>query len=140
MIPSEVTMAQTLQAVREAAIDGRMHNVICRQLQLESLQRTLFGHANAIEQAISKDSGHSANEAFIEYLLAMNNLNAHYQSLDFKAALKDEYAALRNEDREERHEPFGIVYIVPTSYTLFYSVIVAVSAAIAAGNCVVIEV
>jgi acyl-CoA reductase-like NAD-dependent aldehyde dehydrogenase len=133
-------MSRNLQAVREAAIDGRMHNVICRQLQLESLQKTLFEHSGAIEKAISEDSGHSANEASIEYLLAMNNLNAHYQSLDFKATLKDEYAVLRKEDREERHEPFGIVYIVPTSYTLFYSVIAAVSAAIAAGNCVVIEV
>jgi acyl-CoA reductase-like NAD-dependent aldehyde dehydrogenase len=117
-----------------------MHNVICRQLQLESLQKSLFEYSGAIEKAISEDSGHSANEASIEYLLAMNNLNAHYQSLDFKATLKDEYAVLRKEDREERHEPFGIVYIVPTSYTLFYSVIAAVSAAIAAGNCVVIEV
>lgn len=133
-------MAHTLQAVREAVIDERMHNVICRQLQLESLQRTLFEHANAIEQAISKDSGHTANEASIEYLLAMNDLNAHYQSLDPRAALMDEYAALRNEDREERHEPYGIVYIVLTSHTVFYSVIVAVSAAIATGNCVVIEV
>ncbi|CRG83449.1 Isoleucine--tRNA ligase [Talaromyces islandicus] len=134
-----VNMAQSLQAVREAAIDGRMHNVIYRQLQLESLQKTLFEHANAIQKAISKDSGHSANETAIEYLLAMDNLNNHYQSLDYKSTLNDEYAILKGEDRDGRQEPFGIVYIVPTNYTLFYSVIVAVSAAIAAGNCVVIE-
>lgn len=133
-------MAQSLQAVREAAIDGRIHNVIYRQLQLESLQKTLFEHADAIKQAISKDSCHGDNETAIEYLLAMKNLTAHYQSLDFKSTLKDEYAILKGEDREGRQEPFGIVYIVPTNYTLFYSVIVAVSAAIAAGNCVVIEV
>jgi acyl-CoA reductase-like NAD-dependent aldehyde dehydrogenase len=133
-------MAQSLQAVREAAIDGRMHNVIYRQLQLESLQKTLFEHSDAIEQAISNDSGHSANETAIEYLLAMNTVNAYYQSLDFKSTLNEEYRILKGEDREGRQEPVGIVYIVPTNYTLFYSVVVAVSAAIAAGNCVVIEV
>lgn len=70
----------------------------------------------------------------------MSDLEEHYRSLDAETALKDEYAIARGEDFAERQDPIGIAYIVPTTYTLFYSTIVAVGAALAAGNCVVIEV
>lgn len=34
--------------------------------------------------------------------------------------------------------PAGIVYIEPTSHTMFYSVVVPVASALAAGNCVIL--
>ncbi|BDD59751.1 hypothetical protein MAP00_004943 [Monascus purpureus] len=107
---------------------------------LQALHKTLASEAAAIQQAIASNTGCTDTEAFVEYLLALSDLEEHYRSLDAETALKDEYAIARGEDFAERQDPIGIAYIVPTTYTLFYSTIVAVGAALAAGNCVVIEV
>lgn len=133
-------MANALQAVREAAVDGILHNVIWRQTELEKLHKTLAREAAATQQAIVSDTGCTDTEALVEYLLALSDLKEHYRSLDAETALKVEYAIARGGDFAERRDPIGIVYIVPTTYTLFYSIIVAVGAALAAGNCVVVEV
>ena len=134
------TMAASLQAVREAALDGRMHNVVTRRTQLEALQQTLLDNTDTIQDAICADTGYVAPEAAAEYLLTLNTLKEYHQSLDIDRALQDEYAIARGEDAASRRDPVGIVYIVPTSYTVFYSVLVAVAGALTAGNCIVIEV
>ena len=133
-------MAASLQAVREAALDGRMHNTITRRDQLEDLQQTLLDEGDAIRDAICADTGYTTNEAAAEYLLTLNTLEEYHQSLDVDHALRDEYAIARGEDFVSRRDPVGVVYIVPTDYTVFYSVLVAVAGALAAGNCIVIEV
>ncbi|EKV04280.1 PutA family dehydrogenase, putative [Penicillium digitatum] len=132
-------MAASLQAVREAALDGRMHNVVTRRTQLEALQQTLLDNTDTIQDAICADTGYVAPEAAAEYLLTLNTLKEYHQSLDIDRALQDEYAIARGEDAASRRDPVGIVYIVPTSYTVFYSVLVAVAGALTAGNCIVIE-
>ena len=76
----------------------------------------------------------------MEYLLTLNTLKEYHQTLNVDRALQDEYAIARGEDATSRRDPVGIVYIVPTSYTVFYSVLVAVAGALTAGNCIVIEV
>lgn len=133
-------MSQILQSVREAAVDGRMQNVIWRQVQLENLQRTLIENVDAIQAAIKKDNGYTDSEAAIEYYLTLKCLNENYETLNVEQALKDEYAIARKEDVENRREPVGIVYIVPSAHTFFYSAFSAIGAALTAGNCVVIEV
>lgn len=132
-------MSQTLQSIREAAIDGRAKNIIWRQIQLENLQRTLIDNADTIQAAIQQDSAYTSTEAAIEYCLALKCLNENYESLDVEQALKDEYAIARGQDAEDFRDPVGIVYIVPTTHNFFYSIVSAVGAAITAGNCVVIE-
>lgn len=133
-------MPSPLQHIREAAIDGRVHNVIYRQHQLEKLHETLIRNAIPIEEAIARDSGNSAAEVRVEYLLTLLCLREYHESLDATGTLRSEYAIARGEDAPLRTEPVGVVYIVPTTHTLFYSVLVPLCAAIAAGNCVVIEV
>jgi acyl-CoA reductase-like NAD-dependent aldehyde dehydrogenase len=133
-------MSQTLQPIREAAIDGRTKNIIWRQIQLENLQRTLIDNADTIQAAIQQDSAYTATEAAIEYCLTLKCLNENYESLDVEQALRDEYAVARGENAGDFRDPVGIVYIVPTTHNFFYSIIGAVGAAITAGNCVVIEV
>jgi len=133
-------MFRSLQAVREAAIDGRLQNVITRQTQLESLHKVLLENIGPIEAAIKNDSGHSAAEAAVELVLTLRGLLDYYATLDEKLALHREYAIARGEDCPERQDGIGIVYLVPTNYTLFYSIIITICAAIAAGNCIVIEV
>jgi acyl-CoA reductase-like NAD-dependent aldehyde dehydrogenase len=133
-------MSRVLQPVREAAIDGRLQNVIYRQTQLENLQKTLLDNAESIENAIRIDSGHSYAEVAVEYISTLQSLKDYYNSLDVEEALQNEYALVRGEDAPGNEEAIGIVYVVPSVYTTYYSVIVAVTAAIATGNCVVIEV
>lgn len=133
-------MSQTLQSIREAAIDGRAKNIIWRQIQLENLQRTLIDNADTIQAAIQQDSAYTSTETAIEYCLTLKCLNENYKSLDIERALKDEYAIARGHDSEAFRDPVGVVYIVPTTHNFFYSIVSAVGAAITAGNCVVIEV
>lgn len=133
-------MAASLQAVREAALDGRMHNILTRRTQLEALQQALLDKADTIQGAIRAGTDCAAPEAAVEYLLTLNTLKEYHQSLNIDGAHQDEYAIARGEDAASRREPVGIVYIVPTSYTVFYSVLVAVAGALTAGNCTVIEV
>lgn len=133
-------MAHSLSAVREAAIDGRMHNIITRRTQLEALQRALLDQADAIETAIRHDTGHSASEAAVEYLVTVRALKECHQSLGVERALQDESAIARGEDAAGRRDPVGIVCISAANYMVFNSVLVAVASALAAGNCVVIEV
>jgi acyl-CoA reductase-like NAD-dependent aldehyde dehydrogenase len=137
---SNFTMSRTLQPIREASIDGRLQNIIYRQTQLEKLQKSLLDNFELIEKAIKNDTGHSDAEVAVEFILALQSLKEYYHSIDAEDALHKEYAIARGEDAPGRQEPIGIVYIVPSSYTAFCSVIVAVSVAVAAGNCVVIEV
>ncbi|KAM3067942.1 hypothetical protein ACMFMG_011422 [Clarireedia jacksonii] len=108
-------MSQALRAVREAAVDGRLHNIIYRQTQLEKLQKALLDSADYIESAIKSDSGHNHAEVTVEYILTLENLKDYYDGLDAEDALYKEYAIARGEDAPH------------------------INAAIAAGNCVVIE-
>lgn len=53
-------MAASLQAVREAALDGRMHNILTRRAQLEALQKALLDKADTIKGAIRADTDYAA--------------------------------------------------------------------------------
>ncbi|KAH8682856.1 putative PutA family dehydrogenase [Tricladium varicosporioides] len=133
-------MSRVLQPIREAAIDGRLHNVIYRQTQLEKLQKALITNIASIENAIRNDSGNSEAEVAVESILTLQSVKDYYRLLDADDALNKEYRVVRGDDAPEQVEPIGIAYIVPSGYTTFYSIIVALSAAIAAGNCVVVEI
>jgi acyl-CoA reductase-like NAD-dependent aldehyde dehydrogenase len=126
--------------IRAAAIDGRLSNIHHRRSQLKQLHDSLTQHAQDIRNAIVHDSGNTQAEAAIEYHLAISSLKEHYSSLDPVGALEDEYRIARGVDAPDRREPVGIVYIVPAVHTLFFSVISPLGAAIAAGNCVIVQV
>lgn len=140
LLVSAVNMTKPFSRVRAAAIDGRLSNVYKRQTELERLHRTLVQNSQTIKDAIIEDTGYSAAEAAIEYHLTLASLKKQYTLLDPRKELEDEYRIARGEDAPDRREASGIVYIVPTSHTLLFSVIAPLSAAIAAGNCVVVQV
>ncbi|TKA76331.1 hypothetical protein B0A49_02688 [Cryomyces minteri] len=129
-------MPKPLQRIREAAIDGRTQNIYYRQTQLELLNDTLVQNSETIQQAIIHDSCNNEVEARIEYSLALLSLREQYTGLSAAKSLEEEYAIAQGKDAPDRREGVGIVYIVPTAYTMFYSVIAPLGAAIAAGNCV----
>ncbi|OCL07458.1 ALDH-like protein [Glonium stellatum] len=125
--------------IRAAAIDGRLSNIYYRRTQLEQLHDSLTQNAQAIRNAIVHDSRNTQAEAAIEYHLALSSLKEQYSSLDPTSALEYEYRVEHGVDAPDRRERAGLVYIVPTVHTLFFSVISPLSAAIAAGNCVIVQ-
>jgi acyl-CoA reductase-like NAD-dependent aldehyde dehydrogenase len=131
-------MDDDFDSVRAAAIDGRMRSVFYRQQQIERLCRTLLENAENIRKAIISDYGHTESEATVEFSLTLSAIRNTYAALQPKKAHEDEYAVANGKDAPENREPAGIVYIEPTTHTLFYSTVVPLSAALAAGNCVIV--
>lgn len=133
-------MANPFSRVRTAAIDGRVHNPIYRKTQLKKLHDALAGSAAEIRKAIAQDTGHRPAEITVEYWLALRCLADSYASIDPEALLAAEYAVATSRDTPDAREPVGIVVIEPAAHTFLFSLISALAPAIAAGNCVVVQV
>ncbi|TKA69893.1 hypothetical protein B0A55_07522 [Friedmanniomyces simplex] len=131
-------MAEIFPRIRAAAIDGRAHNVFYRQAQLEQLCQALISNASKLRDAIATDYRHSPAETAVELNLAISAIRRDYATLDPKQAHAEEYLIASGEDAPGSTRPVGVVYIEPCTHTLLYSVVVPLSAAIAAGNCVIV--
>ncbi|EMC99525.1 hypothetical protein BAUCODRAFT_339943 [Baudoinia panamericana UAMH 10762] len=131
-------MVEAFRRVRAAAIDGRAHNVYFRQIQLESLFKTIQSNVGQIRNAIKADYGHADGEIAIELNLTTKALRRDYASLEPKKLLEEEYRVAHGKNSPSARRPVGVVYIEPCAHTQFFSVIVPLSAAIASGNCVII--
>lgn len=123
-----------------ANVDGRTQNTRYRQAQFHRLQSVLVEHVAEIQDAIRADSGHTQQEIRAEIVLALQELRTHYTSLSLQKDLEVEYRIANGQDNPDNVAGVGIVYIVPSIHTLFFSVISALTAALAAGNCIVLEV
>ncbi|PYI09812.1 aldehyde dehydrogenase PutA [Aspergillus sclerotiicarbonarius CBS 121057] len=130
---------QPFQRILAAEIDGRCQNIRYRQNQFHRLQSVLVQNIDQIKDAIAADSGHSEEEVRAEICLAIKEIRTHYASLDLKKDLEVEYRVAHGKDNLDGKRGVGIVYIVPGSHTLFFSAVAALSATIAAGNCVILE-
>ncbi|KAJ5094758.1 hypothetical protein N7456_010619 [Penicillium angulare] len=128
-----------LTRILSANIDGRTQNTRYRQSQFQRLQAALVKHIAEIQDAIRSDSGHTQQEIRAEVVLALQELRTHYTSLNLAKDLEVEYRIAEGKDNPDATRGTGIVYIVPCVHTLFYSVISALTAALAAGNCIVLE-
>lgn len=138
---SGIAMAkQQFGQLRAAAIDGRTQTIYYRQAQLEKLYETLVENATSIQEVIVTDTGVSQAEARIEYSLALSSLREQYAQLDPLKEHEEEYLIREGRNAPSLRTGVGIVYIKPTTHTLFFSVISPLSAAIAAGNCVLLQV
>jgi aldehyde dehydrogenase (NAD+) len=85
--------------------------------------------------------GRTRTEAQIEFSLALTAVRERFAELEPKKELEDEYAVARGEDAGSLRLGYGTVYIKASAdHTPFYSAIAPLSAAIAAGNCVVLQV
>lgn len=129
-----------IDRLQESVVDGRTENGRYRQDQLQRLHRTLREQASQITAALVADSKSSSSEVDAEYYLGMEAVRHFYNSLDFEKDLKDEYSVVRGEDNLTRRVGAGLVLIRPTSHTRFYSIVTPLAAAIAAGNCIILEV
>ncbi|OJJ85012.1 uncharacterized protein ASPGLDRAFT_34663 [Aspergillus glaucus CBS 516.65] len=117
-------MDTTFPKIVAASIDGRVHNVRYRQDQFHRLQSAILRDLEEIKHSISQEFSRSAQEVQVEICLALKD---------------NEYLVANGHGNIDRRRGAGIVYILPTRHTLFYSVIAALSAALAAGNCIILE-
>lgn len=131
-------MDDTFSQIRAAAIDGRAINIFYRQKQLEQLCNALIKRSPEIREAIAADYGHSPTEIAVELHSALQSVKRDYESLRPDEEHKREYLIAAGKDARSVKKLAGIVYVQPCTHTLFYSVIVPLSAAIAAGNCVIV--
>ncbi|PYH96517.1 aldehyde dehydrogenase PutA [Aspergillus ellipticus CBS 707.79] len=130
---------QLFPRIVAAEIDGRCQNIRYRQNQFHRLKSAVVQHIDQIRDAIAADSGHSPEEVRAEICLAVKEIRTHYASLDLKKDLEVEYRVANGKDSPDGRRGVGIVYVVPCTHTLFFSVVSALSAAMAAGNCVILE-
>ncbi|QDS74300.1 hypothetical protein FKW77_003808 [Venturia effusa] len=131
--------SQPFSRIRAAAVDGRLANVFERQNQLKRLHAGLVKGADSIQEAIVKDTGNTKAEAAVEFSLTLSILKKQLASLNPEKELEKEYRIAKGVDAADRREAIGIAYIEPAKHTFFYSVVVPLSVAITAGNCVIVH-
>jgi acyl-CoA reductase-like NAD-dependent aldehyde dehydrogenase len=106
---------------------------------LESLHNGLHKKVSAICAAITIDTQNTNTEVVAEFFMAMTAIKYFHDSLNFEKELKDEYSTVAGNNYDTRRTSVGLVLVRPTYHTRFYSILSPAAAAIAAGNCVVIE-
>ncbi len=119
-----------------SCLEGRAQSVRFRQKLFHSLYNALKSSASALREAIAADSGNGEAEVALELALALSELRTHYDTLNLEEELKEQ-RALENLNATTN---IGIIYVIPAKQNLYYSVISALTAALAAGNCVIVEV
>ncbi|PKX97790.1 uncharacterized protein P174DRAFT_458383 [Aspergillus novofumigatus IBT 16806] len=122
-----------------AEIDGRSQNTRYRQNEFHRLQSAVSQHIDEIQDAIQKDTGNGPEEVRAELCLALKEIRTHYLTLSLDKDLEKEYRVVAGKDNADARRGAGIVYIVPSTHTMFYSIVSALSAALAAGNCIILE-
>jgi aldehyde dehydrogenase (NAD+) len=128
----------TLQAT---ANTRQCHNAFFRRHQLKCLHDTFRASSSEIISAIKKNTNVSQAEATTEFALALDIIKDHYNSINTTNELEYENRVAQGKDAADRRAPWGVVYIEPDlTHTPFFSVVVTLSAAVAAGNCVALKV
>ena len=132
---------QVLATLQATALTARCHNSFFRQKQLKSLHDALRQETNAIKEAIKSDTRASELEAITQVAFALDLVKEHYASIDPAKELVEEYRITNEKNANDQREPWGVIYIEPLqNHTHFFSTIAALSAALAAGNCVALRV
>lgn len=140
--PTFFTMsdAAVLSRVSGGAIDGRLGYLRVRQRLFLSFHSALIKHREAFLEAVKFDDGCSTAEAQIVFASALIELRNHYDLLNFQQDLELEYSLVKKKSNENRRKPIALTYIIPNSFNLLYNVVSALSAALEAGSCVIVEV
>lgn len=133
-------MVKPFAKVRSSAVDGRVHNPYYKLDQLKSLHRVLADNSRQIQESIKSDTGYRTADVKVEYWLALRCIAKSYASIDPKKILQDEYAIASGQDVPDAREPYGIVVIEPSQHAFFVSLVSVLAPALAAGNCVVVQV
>lgn len=126
----------SLSRIEISRLEGRASSIRLRQNQFHRLHDVVTASEAAIKTALSESQGYGEDESALEYALALSELRTHYLSLDLKRSVELSHSL---EDLTAT-TGVGIIYLIPAEQNPFYSVISVLTAALAAGNCIVIEV
>jgi acyl-CoA reductase-like NAD-dependent aldehyde dehydrogenase len=127
---------ESFSRIEISCLEARPQSIRLRQNLFHSLHSALKSSEQTIRDAIVDDTSHDDRDISLEYTLAIAELLAHYDSLGLEEDLKSNILV----NNPQATTGVGIVYIIPSKQNLFYSVISALTAALATGNCVVLEV
>jgi len=128
------------QRIRSAIIDGRAQAPRYVQRQLLQLHNALRENQAELRQALLQDSGCSGADIDSELYLTSRAIRQEYEALGISDFLEEEYSLARRKDNLSRRIAIGAVYIIPCQHSQLYSTLQPAAAAIAAGNCVMVEV
>ncbi len=124
-----------------ACIEGRPRSVRHRQHQFHRLHDALVAAGTSIVEALQDDNGFLRREGVLEYLLALGELRSTYESVSLEAEIAAARAVEQGQDCLHRKIGVGIVYIRPDRTRAdVYGTLSPLCAALAAGNCIVVEV
>ncbi|KAF1933854.1 ALDH-like protein [Didymella exigua CBS 183.55] len=132
-------MSSAIAELHATALTARCHNAFFRQKQLKALHDALRRDSSTIRDAIRSDTRVSEQEATVEIALSLDLVRAHYAVIDPARELEDEYRVSNGRDAQNQTQPWGVVYIESQRHTPLFSIVAALSAAMAAGNCVALK-
>lgn len=133
-------MVTSLERIQAAVIDGRARTPRYIQKQLFNLHTALVSASATIHAAIVQDSGNSSAETWLEIHQTLQAVRDQYSAIELSEVLNAEYSIANGKDRLARRRPYGCVYLLVNRHTRFNSIVQPLAVAIAAGNCVVVEV
>lgn len=126
--------------IQISQLEERAQSIRHKQLQFHHLYAALTKSAAELKLAVQADLGQTLAEVDFEFTLALSELRTHYNYLNLKKDLETARRIEFGTENPEGTRPVGIVYIVPAKWNLCYSVLSPLGAAMAAGNCVILEV
>lgn len=127
--------------ISTAYIDGAARSIRHRQQECHKLQRALVEAKSLLTNTLQDDNGYSETEALFEYGLTLLELRQTYDTINLDAENSSARAIEEGRNNPRRVNGAGVVYIIPArSKSSLYNVLSPLGAAIAAGNCVIVEV
>lgn len=137
---SRAALKGGIDKLRATVTDGRTGNVRHRQNELYKLHAELRARSEPILSALRNEAECPTTTAETEVSLTMDAVRKVYEALDFDQSIKDEYLVKEGKENLSRRVGTGLIAIRPTRHTRFYSIMTPLVVAIAAGNCILLEV
>lgn len=128
-----------LSILQATALARRCHNPYFRREQLKALHDALRNKAQDLRDAIKQQANVTDHEVSLEVASALQIVKSYHAEIDPTKEIEKEYRTSKGVDALDKTEPWGVVYVEPDwSHTPFFNTLVAVSAALANGNCVLL--
>lgn len=133
------TLSVAFSKIQASQLDGLAQSFRYKQAALQHLYNALIVAATKIKTSIQADWLLSSSEVDFEFSQSLSELRSLYESLELQKELNSIHQVEKGVQNAERTRPLSVVYIKPSKWSLFYSVISPLSSAIAAGCCTVVE-
>jgi acyl-CoA reductase-like NAD-dependent aldehyde dehydrogenase len=116
---------------------GKLKTISYRRNEISRLYRRLRNDCESVCNAIASDGRCSAPAAEAEFRLTMDGIRQFHSSL--KLPLERKKPQCFAHDDLNRRSAVGLVAIRPGRHSRLYSTLIPLTAAIAAGNCILLE-